>query len=310
MWGQHNPMGPRASGLFSRYLGTAPVPATNAITHDSWKVGQCLNAKDAEYLEIVTQALSVCIDYRPKFGQGGDKGFSVDEFQALYRADPFYSWFGLDSPLMYAAHRAAGGMTSVYRQIGIGCQWLFQRVLQDQLSLDADSATWSYTIPGAGGKERRLSLDGRMPLEKIADRNKRARVAHWLQEAAQRLKLTADKAATLEGAVFEVRQGYKSQDSKRQNADVANAAHAHAHNYLPIAAVLSLQIPKVLIDRYRSALWLILVGSTNGTPFDSTYVFMREVVGYDLAGFFERNAGPLRTTIQLILRSLLSEPPK
>jgi len=269
-----------------------------------------LKAKDTDYLEIVTQALSVCMDYRPKFGQGGEEGLSVEEFQTLYRADPFYSWFGLDSPLMYAAHRAAGGMTSVYRQIGIGCQWLFQRVLQDHLGLDAESATWSYTIPGAGGRERRLSLDGRIPLSKIGDRDKRARVAAWLREAAQKLQLSAEKAATLEGVVFEVRQGYKSQDSKRQNADVANAAHAHAHNYLPAAAVLSLQIPKVLIDRYRSALWLILVGSTKGTPFDSTYVFMRDIVGYDLGGFFERNADQLRAIIHLILRSLLSEPPK
>jgi hypothetical protein len=34
----------------------------------------------------------------------------------MYGADPFCSWVGLDSPLMYAAHKAAGGMTSVYRQ--------------------------------------------------------------------------------------------------------------------------------------------------------------------------------------------------
>jgi len=30
----------------------------------------------------------------------------LQEFQALYQADPFYNWFGLDNPLMYAAHKA------------------------------------------------------------------------------------------------------------------------------------------------------------------------------------------------------------
>jgi hypothetical protein len=41
----------------------------------------------------------------------------------MYGADPFYHWVGLDSQLMYAAHKVAGGMTSIYRHLGIGCQW-------------------------------------------------------------------------------------------------------------------------------------------------------------------------------------------
>jgi hypothetical protein len=36
---------------------------------------------------------------------------------------------------MYAAHTAAGGMTSVYRQIGIGCQWVIAEILTDCLGL-------------------------------------------------------------------------------------------------------------------------------------------------------------------------------
>ena len=119
---------------------------------------------DAEYLEIITGAIRVCADYRPRFGHGREAGFTVAEFQKLYQADPFYSWFGLDNPLMYAAHRAAGGMTSVYRQIGIGCQWVFNRVLRDSLNMDEEAANWSYKVPGStGGRERTLSLDARIP---------------------------------------------------------------------------------------------------------------------------------------------------
>jgi len=40
-------------------------------------------------------------------GQGVNAGLSLKEFQALYRADPFYAWYGLDHPMMYAAHKAA-----------------------------------------------------------------------------------------------------------------------------------------------------------------------------------------------------------
>jgi len=58
-------------------------------------------------------------------------------------ADPLYHWMGLDSPLMFAAHKAAGGMTSVYRQLGIGCERIFRQVLQDELELTDAQVAWS-----------------------------------------------------------------------------------------------------------------------------------------------------------------------
>ncbi len=40
-------------------------------------------------------------------------------------------------------------------------------------------------------------------------------------------------------------------------------------------------------------------------PLISTYDFMRDVVGYDLAGFFARNGNVLRKEIELVLKALL-----
>jgi len=196
-------------------------------------------ASDTEYLEVILGAIRVCADYRPRFGHGRAAGFTVAEFRQLYQGDPFYSWFGLDNALMYAAHRAAGGMTSVYRQIGIGCQWVFNRVLRDSLNIDGDAANWSYKVPGAtGGRERTLSLDARIPTAALQAGSRADAVRSWLAEAAKRLELTRKAARSLQGAVFEVRQGYKSKDSKRQNADVSNAASAYAHQYLPVVVLL------------------------------------------------------------------------
>src|SRR3989304_3310260 len=93
---------------------------------------------DSDYLNILLEPLAVCRQYRPKFGHGA--GLTLAEFQTLYQADQSYTWFGLDSPLLYAAHKAGGGMTSVYRQIGIGCQRLIQRILMDTLSLTAEQS--------------------------------------------------------------------------------------------------------------------------------------------------------------------------
>lgn len=119
--------------------------------------------RDERYFRLVADALRVCAAYKPMFGRGRKGGgLTLEQFQQMYQADPFYNWVGLYSPLMYAAHKAAGGMTSVYRQLGIGCQWLFRRILQDQLDLSAEQASWQYQVPGLGGKPRTLSLDGRI----------------------------------------------------------------------------------------------------------------------------------------------------
>jgi hypothetical protein len=129
-----------------------------------------MSVADEQYLKIVLEPIYICAKYMPRFGQGiSGGGLSLHQFQKLYRADPLYSWFGLDNPLMYAAHKAAGGMTSVYRQIGIGCEALFRRILQDSLGLSARSVRWSYQVQAPGGRTRTLSLDGRVPLPEIKD---------------------------------------------------------------------------------------------------------------------------------------------
>lgn len=69
----------------------------------------------------------------------------------------------MDSPLLYTAQRISGGMTLLYRQIGIGCQWVLDRILQDNLGLTEAQASWPYTLPQPGGKSQTLILDGRIP---------------------------------------------------------------------------------------------------------------------------------------------------
>lgn len=266
------------------------------------------NNNDAAYLALILDPLKVCARYKPKFGQGnkGD-GLTLAQFQTLYQGDSFYSWFGLDNPLMYAAHKAAGGMTSVYRQIGIGCEKLFRTVLRDSLALSDDDVIWSYEIPLPGGKMRTLYLDGRVPLEKIVNKAKRKQFHDWMLKSASSLGVDPKIAATLTGTIFEVRQGYKSKDSKRQHADIANASTAYTMAYLPCAAILSAQIDGDILLRYRAQKWAVLTGLEGvADPLLSTYDFMNGVVGYDLAGFFKRNSATLRTEIDGVLKSLLA----
>jgi hypothetical protein len=262
--------------------------------------------QDQKYLDILVQSIRVCQQYKPKLGRGAKLGYSLQDFQKIYQADTFYSWLGLDNPLMYAAHKAAGGMTSIYRQIGFGCETLFRKILQDSLCITDEDVMWSYTIPKANGKTRTLSLDARIPIEKVRDISRRQIIRKWIGQAALQLEIDPKIAKSLTGIVFEIRQGYKSKDSKRQNADIANAATAYTRGFLPCAGILSLQIDQDIALRYKNERWALLTGIVeNASPLESIYAFTKEIIGYDLASFFKQNSDTLKDEIDKVLISLL-----
>lgn len=263
-------------------------------------------SQDEQYFALLNAALRKCLSYKPKFGQRGKDGLTLQQFSDLYSADPFYHWLGLDSPLMYAAHKAAGGMTSIYRQIGIGSQWIFHQMLQDQLGLSPEQASWNYTIQLANGKERKFSLDGRIDLAGIVNISAQSRFQEWLNDISVVINLPKDTLANIKGVVFEVRQGYKSKDSKRQNADLANASKAYAHLYIPVILLFSTQIDAGIAHRYQENFWLLLTGALNGAPTNSAYSFCREVLGYDLADFFHRYSPKIRIEVENVLQTLLT----
>ena len=256
------------------------------------------------YLKILIDRLEVCKLYKPKFGQGKD-GITFAEFKQIYSDDVFYSWFGLDNDLMYSAHKAAGGITSIYRQIGIGSEKLFRRILQDELGLDLEQSTWSYQIQSGGGRTRTLKLDGRIRLIDVENTNRREIIQAWMNQASELLSLNPNVADAMEGMVMEIRQGYKSKDSKRQNADMANAIEAYTQGYLPVLIVMSNQIDNDIVERYQRGKWLVLRGNSIDDPFLSTFAFMKNVVGFDLSSFFEQHANIIRDFTQEILQYLL-----
>lgn len=267
---------------------------------------QSCEDRDNRYLEVITRSIGVCAAYKPRMGHGATAGLDLADFQSMYRNDPFYTWFGLDNPLMYAAHKAAGGMTSIYRQIGMGCEKVFRLILQDELGLSDEESRWSYSVTGANKKQRTLSLDGRIAFSSIKSAEKKKAVREWMLRQGTDLDVDPVIATSLQGIVFEVRQGYKSKDSKSQNADIANAATAYTKAYLPCVVLMSNQIDSDILVRYRSEKWAVLTASpAHATSLNSTYVFMRETIGYDWAGFFERHSAFLREEVAMVLEKLL-----
>ena len=263
-----------------------------------------MKLQEKQYLETFLEPIRKCKNYKPKFGQGNNEnGLSLNQFKHLYSSDPFYAWIGLDTDLMYSAHRSAGGMTSVYRQIGIGCERLFRAVLTDTTGYkDPEFATWSYSAQTRSGKSKKLSLDGRLELSEIKNQTVLANVQQWITDYCSDLSEVQKPG---KGIVFEVRQGYKSKDSKRQNADIDNATVAWANNYLPVFVIFSSQIDSDIILRYRNNRCGILIGTTNDTSQVSLYEFCNRILGYDLAGFFKRHTESIKTEIREVLETLL-----
>jgi len=101
-------------------------------------------ANDRHFVATLIEPIRTCSAYTPKLGTNDLDGIGLSGFQQIYSADPLYNWVGLDSPLMYAAHKAAGGMTSIYRQLGIGCERLFRAILEAELGLTSEELRWGY----------------------------------------------------------------------------------------------------------------------------------------------------------------------
>ncbi len=152
---------------------------------------------------------------------------------------------------------------------------------------------------------RSLSLDGRIEMDHISDLAGRRRVEVWLDRVKADLLLHPELASRIKGAVFEVRQGYKSKDSKRQNADIANASSAYANLYVPVLLLFSTQIDEGVASRYAQARWLLLSGTHSSDPTRSTFAFSTAVLDYDLAAFFERNSERLKNELPSVLNTLL-----
>jgi len=263
-----------------------------------------MSDRDTRYLNILMNRLERCLDYKPKFGTGSE--VTLEDFREMYGEDPLYSWFGMDNPLLYAAQAAGGGYTSLYRQIGLGCEELFREVLKDEYELTDDEAQWSYEEETDSGGTKTLSLDGRIDFGFVEDEQKVEKAREWSERAADRLDIDEGVSQAFNGIVFEVRQGYKSKDSKRQNADIHNIARSISNGYMPVFVCLSTQVDTDIIRRYQQSSGLVLTGSISDSSLHSTYAFCNDVVGYDLAGFFERNKEELQETTEEIFQELLA----
>ena len=262
---------------------------------------------EERYLNLLLDPLEECAKYKPKFGTNEEDGISLERFTQMYGDDPFYHWIGLDCPLMYAAHKAAGGMTSIYRQIGAGCDSLFRAVVQDSLGLTAEQVHWSYEIEKEDKTTATLTLDARIDLAYVGTNpNFKKRVREWLDRCGRKLGLPDERVKQIRGAVFEARQGYKSADAKRQNADLRFGRNADAQNYLAVISIISTQASHTVIRRYKNAKMLVLTGTKTGNDVDSTYEFFRNVVGFELDKFFERNSPVMRKRCINILKQLLA----
>ena len=261
-------------------------------------------SNNSKYVNLFLAPIRKCKDYKPKFGESQNAdGVSLDVFLKLYGSDLFYSWIGLDSRLMYAAHKAAGGMTSIYRQIGVGCEHLLREIIMDTTQyIDRSFAQWSYETQTRGGKTKILSLDGRLELYEIQNIALESRVREWMKSCCNSLSV---RQIPQNGVVFEVRQGYKSKDSKRQNTDIDNATVAYANGYLPVFAVFSSQMDSDIVLRYKNSRCGVITGLASDDPQTSLFAFCKTILGYDLAAFFKSNSETFKTEIHSVLKTLL-----
>jgi hypothetical protein len=264
-----------------------------------------MKEKDQRLVELFLEPVRKCAEYKPAFGQGNSDGLTIADFQTLYGQDPFYAWIGLDDPLLYAAHKAAGGLTSVYRQVGVGSERLLRSIIMDSLGLASEQIDWRYNYAKADKKQGVHILDAKITFSDLPAEKKQC-FDGWLKSALGHVAPGTSRRRKPTGAAFEIRQGYKSADSKRQNADLRFGIRAYQAGLLPVFAILSSQVSDPVVRRYRSDGMLVLTGVPDGDATISTFAFFKDVIGYDLAAFFKRNSPVLKREVRLIIKGLLT----
>jgi len=257
---------------------------------------------DKELLSVFLDPIRKSGKYKPAFGLGRKTGISLNEFEEIYSEDLFYNWIGLNTSSVYSAHKAAGGLTSVYRQIGVGAESLFRLIVVASLQVPREDVSWNYSYTKANGKEGVHTLDAL--IKHSMGGKKYPKILDWLNGSKKFLSLS--QSTNLDGAVFEVRQGYKSADSKRQNADLRFGMRSYQVDLLPVVCVFSSQVSFPVIKRYRSDGMLVLTGVDSSDPYLSTFAFVKDVLGYDMESFFSRNSTEIQSTVQSVVNRLLS----
>ncbi|MGH8024658.1 MAG: hypothetical protein ACRED1_13800, partial [Limisphaerales bacterium] len=89
-----------------------------------------------------------------------------------------------------------------YRQIGIGSQWGFYQMLQDHFGLTREQAIWSYKIIGRGEKPRTLTLDGRISLNDVKNKDAKWKVQKWIETVAREIHLPDDTVKNVGNSKF------------------------------------------------------------------------------------------------------------
>jgi hypothetical protein len=85
-----------------------------------------------------------------------------------------------------------------------------------------------------------------------------------------------------------------------------NSQPFKTHKRPPVFAIFSSQIDADIVLRYRNNRSGILIGSHSTNPTVSLYAFTEQVIGYDLAGFFQRNSAEIKYQIHDVIQILLS----
>lgn len=250
---------------------------------------QRMKNRDEWYLSVLTDPVKATRHCEPLFGRRGQRGVDLDEFQSIYGADLFYRTCGLNDPAVYAAHRAASVMTSMYRQLGKGARQLIRAILCDSFGVTDDEATWKVRGQDLGCVVRLRGDAGGAADIALRD---------WLSGID----------ASFGGVAIEVRQGMKTADARREHSYVeANAKSAVEQGLMPVLLLLSAQANEAAMDGYRAAGWQVLLGDTNGSIYDSSYGFIQFVTAFDLEDFLIQNHRRIDAEVGGVLRDVFAD---
>lgn len=174
------------------------------------------------------------------------------------RDDALYGVIFEDIAHKYA-FTALGGrlITSLHRNFGDIIEMSVREIFKVKFDLDGALAQMSLTLKSVEKRSTRTS-DATIPFDAL-EAHERSQIQSLHKHL---LNANHGDANKLKGISYEIRQCYKSNDSKRRTADIDMADLLLANKQLPVMLIFcSSSSPSIITDYRRLSKWIILEGN-------------------------------------------------
>ncbi len=195
--------------------------------------------------------------------------------------DALYGLLFKNISVFYAQSVLGGRITtSLHRNFGDIIEVSVREIFKHAYSLDDGLARSSFSIQSIEKRSTRTT-DVSIPFEALTNAQEKSLRAYHVKLCGKHTPALLAQHGACRGLGYEVRQCYKSNDSKRRTADIDMSDLLFQNKIIPMMLIFcSSSSPSIIRDYRRLSKWMIVEG-------DDAFDYVREISGFDFRGYLD-----------------------